>query len=176
MAEEIESTSGKKRRIIHWNPDAGREQVRNRWTWKRILAWSVGGFFGLLLVAGVLIRVAKKVLGPDIFSPRAEVVAGEPSVADASSAFISRAKAEQMHEIAAKSLAEIKRIPADHPVQFQQLILMEKSMGEGLVLLANHDFAKAFDVFEALKRDTDAFSYNVKIKGEAKQGYEPCWS
>jgi tetratricopeptide (TPR) repeat protein len=172
MAEEIEFNTGKKRRIIHWNPDAGREQVRNRWTWKRILAWSVTGFFGLLLAAGIMIRAAKLVLGPDIFTARAGAVAGEPSVADASSAFISRAKAEQMHEMASKSLAEIKRIPSDHPVQFQQLVLMEKLMGEGVSLLENHEFAQAFAVFEALKRDTDAFSYNVKIKGEAKQGYD----
>lgn len=172
MAEEIEFNSAKKRRIIHWNPDAGREQERSRWTWKRILAWSVGGFFGLLLVAGIVIRVAKLVLGPDIFAPRAEAVAGEPSVEDASSAFINRAKAEQMKELASKSLAEIKRIPSDHPVQFQQLVLMEKAMGEGITLLENHDFAKAFETFEGLKRDTDAFSYNVKIKGEAKQGYD----
>ena len=74
MAEETELNSAKKRRIIHWNPDAGREQVRTRWTWKRILAWSVGGFFGLLIVAGILIRAAKFVLGPDIFTPRAEAV------------------------------------------------------------------------------------------------------
>ena len=172
MAEEIESNSGKKRRIIHWNPDAGREQERKKWTLKRIVLWSVGGFFGLLIAAGILIRVAKLVLGPDIFKPGVEVVAGEPSVEDASSAFISRAKAEQMQEMASKSLAEIKRIPSDHPVQFQQLVLMEKAMGEGLALMQNHDWARAFTVFEALKRDTDAFSYNVKIKGEAKQGYD----
>ncbi|MGH7945939.1 MAG: hypothetical protein ACREH8_19405 [Opitutaceae bacterium] len=172
MAEENELNSGKKRRIIHWNPDAGREQVRKKWTLKRILAWSVGGFFGLLFAAGIMIRAAKLILGPDIFKPRAEAVAGEPNAEDASSAFINRAKAEQMHEMASKSLAEIKRIPSDHPVQFQQLVLMEKSMGEGVALLENHDFAKAFAVFETLKRDTDAFSYNVKIKGEAKQGYD----
>lgn len=172
MAEEIEINSGKKRRIIHWNPDAGREQVRTKWTWKRVLIWSVAGFFGLLFTAGILIRVAKLVLGPDIFNRHAEVAVSNPTAEDASSAFISRAKAEQMHELASKSLAEIKRIPADHPVQFQQLVLMEKAMGEGMALLDNHDFAKAFAVFEALKRDTDAFSYNVKIKGEAKQGYD----
>jgi tetratricopeptide (TPR) repeat protein len=172
MAEENESNSSKKRRIIHWNPDAGREQVHKRWTLKRILLWSVGGFFGVLFAAGIMIRVAKLVLGPDIFKPRAEVVAGGPSVEDANSAFVSRAKAEQMQEMASKSLAEIKRIPSDHPVQFQQLVLMEKALGEGVTLMENHDFAKAFLVFETLKRDTDAFSYNVKIKGEAKQGYD----
>ena len=59
MAEDIDSNSAKKRRIIHWNPDAGREQVSRRWTWKRILAWSVGGFFGLLFTAGIVIRGVK---------------------------------------------------------------------------------------------------------------------
>jgi len=105
MPEEIESNAGKKRRIIHWNPDAGQEQVRQRWTWKRILAWSVGGFFGLLLVAAVVSRVAQLVLGPDIFSPRTALVVGAPDVNDASSAFISRAKADQAYELTSKALS-----------------------------------------------------------------------
>jgi len=172
MAEEQDLNTPKKRRIIHWNPDAGREQVRSKWTWKRILLWSGGGIFGLLIAAGIVIRAAKLVLGPDIFERRAGVVAGQPNVADANSAFVSRAKAEQLQELVSKSLAEIKRIPTDHPVQFQQLVLMEKAMGEGVTLMESHDFGKAAAVFEGLKRDADAFSYNVKIKGEAKQGYD----
>jgi len=172
MAEETDPNSAKKRRIIHWNPDAGRAQESRRWTWKRILLWSVGGFFGLLFAAAIVIRGLKLVLGPDIFSPKAEVVAGAPSVENASSAFISRAKAEQMHEIASKALKELRRVPVDHPVQLQQMVLMEKSLNEGEVLLGNHDFAQAFAVFEGLKNDTDAFSNNVKIKGEARQGYD----
>src|SRR4051812_3498798 len=59
MAEENESSSGRKRRVIHWNPDAGREQISRRWMWKRIVGWSVGGFFALLFTAGIVIRVAK---------------------------------------------------------------------------------------------------------------------
>src|SRR5687767_14552598 len=106
MSEEIDSGS-KKRRIIHWNPDAGREQQQRRWTWKRIVLWSVGGFFGLLFAAGIVIRVAKLVLGPDIFSSRVEVAGGEPSVSDANNAFVNRAKAEQAHELTGKALREV---------------------------------------------------------------------
>ena len=172
MAEEPDSNSVKKRRVIHWNPDAGREQVRRRWTWKRMLLVGVGGFFGLLIAAGIVIRLTKLVLGPDVFKRQAAVTAEGQSVADANSAFISQAKAEQMHELASKALRELRRVPADHPVQLQQMILMEKSLNEGEVLISNHEFTKAFGVFEALKRDVDAFSYNVKIKGEAKQSYD----
>ena len=172
MAEEIESNSAKKRRIIHWNPDAGREQVRNRWTWKRILAWSVGGFFGLLIVAGIAIRAAKLVFGPDIFQPRVAQVAPGQTVADANSAFISQTKAEQLHEMVAKSLGELRRMPADHPMQLQQMILMEKNFHQGEALLGDHEFSQAYVTFEGLRRDIEAFSTNVKIKGEAKQAYD----
>lgn len=172
MSEEIESNAGKKRRIIHWNPDAGQEQVRQRWTWKRILAWSVGGFFGLLLVAAVVSRVAQLVLGPDIFSPRAALVAGTPDVNDASSAFISRAKADQAYELTSKALSELRRIPPDHPLQLQEMILMEKSFTEGETLLRSHEFSRSFEVFERLNREINAFTNNVKIKGEARQSYD----
>jgi tetratricopeptide (TPR) repeat protein len=172
MAEEIESASAKKRRIIHWNPDAGREQVRKRWTWKRILLWSVGGFFGLLITAGILIRVAKLVFGPEIFQPRVAQTSQGQTVADANSAFVTQAKAEQLHEIVTKSLNELRRMPADHPVQLQQMILMEKSFHQGETLLHDHEFSRAHVIFQGLSKDIEAFSTNVKIKGEAKQSYD----
>jgi tetratricopeptide (TPR) repeat protein len=172
MAEENDSNSAKKRRIIHWNPDAGRAQESRRWTWKRIVLWTVGGFFGLLFAAAIVIRGIKLVLGPDVFSPKPDIVAGTPSLENASTAFISQAKAEQMRELASKSLRDLRRVPVDHPVQLQQMVLMERSLNEGEALLANRDWSRAFAVFEALKADTDAFSNNVKIKGEAKQGYD----
>jgi tetratricopeptide (TPR) repeat protein len=171
MSEENESNAAKKRRIIHWNPDAGREQLTRQWTWKRILAWSIGGFFGLLFAAGIVIRAAKFVLGPDIFESRVNVAAG-PNVADANSAFISQAKAEQIHELAAKALREVRRIPADHPAQLEQMIMMEKMFSQGESLLAAHEFQRAYSLFEALNQDIDAFTKNVKIKGEAKQSYD----
>lgn len=172
MAEEKEITSGKKHRVIHWNPDAGNEQVRRRWTWKRILGWTVGGFVGLLFVAGIAIRAAKLVLGPDIFTPRAEQAAGAPTLADANLAFISQAKAEQSHALASKSLGELRRIPQDHPIQLQQMILMQKTFDDGEALLAGHEYSKAYVIFEALSRDLDAYGKNVKIKGEVKQAYD----
>jgi len=116
MAEEIEPTPGKKRRIIHWNPDADANRASRQWTWKRIVAWSVGpGFFGLLIAAGIVIRVAKLVLGPDIFKPRAELVAGSPSASDQNIAFISQAKSGTGARFASKSLVNLRRMPPDHP-------------------------------------------------------------
>ncbi len=172
MAEEIESGSAKKRRVIHWNPDAGREQVRRRWTWKRILGWSVGGFFGLLFGAGLVIRGAKLVFGPDVFHGRVVAATPAETVSDANSAFINEAKASQAHEIASKSLRELRRLPTDHPIQLEQMVMMERNFQEGELLLKKHEFARSYAIYEVLNRDMDAFSNNVKIKGEAKQSYD----
>jgi tetratricopeptide (TPR) repeat protein len=172
MAEENELNSGKKRRVIHWNPDAGREQVHRRWTWKRILLWSVGGFFGVLFAAGLVIRGVKLVFGPDVFSRRPATVAGTPTVDEASSAFISQAKAEQAHELATKAMVELRKIAPDHPVQLQQMILMEKSYAEGETLLKSHEFRRAFVTYQSLQRDIEAFTTNVKIKDEVRQAYD----
>jgi tetratricopeptide (TPR) repeat protein len=172
MAEDNDTSAGKKRRIIHWNPEAGREQTKRRWTWKRIVGWSVGGTLGLLIVAGVLIRVAKLVLGPDVFSGRPVAAEAGPNLADANAAFVTQAKAEQSHELAAKTLAQLRRMPADHPVQMQQMILMEKSFNEGETALSHREYGEAFAIFNALGKDMEAFSTNVKIKGEAKQSYD----
>jgi tetratricopeptide (TPR) repeat protein len=171
MAEETDSTSAKKRRVIHWNPDAGREQSRRRWTWPRILGWTVGGFFGLLIAAGIVIRVAKLVFGPDLFQKRAESVA-TANPENSNQAFISETKAAQSREMATKAMGELRRMPADHPVQLQQLILLEKSLIEGETLLAQHDWGRAFTTFEVLNQDIATFAKNVKAKGEAKQGYD----
>ncbi|MBL9199634.1 MAG: hypothetical protein JNL39_03965 [Opitutaceae bacterium] len=173
MAEEIESDSAqaKKRRIIHWNPDAGREQARSRWTPLRIAAWGVGGFVALLIVAGILIRGAKLVFGPDVFRPRGAVVAKDETVADANASFLAQTKAEQLRDLATKSLGELKRIPPDHPRQTDELVRMETEYHGGTHLLGEREWAKALKVFEGLRGDIDAFSANLKIKGEAKQSY-----
>src|SRR5436305_4149756 len=169
MAEDIESPSSKKRRIIHWNPDAGREQTSRRWTWKRIIAWSVGGFFGLLIVAGIVIRVAKLVLGPEIFQPRAAIADVAP---DAQSIFISQAKADQAHEMVSKALADLRKMPMEHPVLFQRLVLLTKSVDEGESLLTSHDYARAYYVFDTLYRDIGVFTRDVKFKNEEREAYD----
>ena len=168
MTEETESTSGKKRRIIHWNPDAGRETVARRWTLKRVAVWSVGGFFVLLFSAAIVIRAAKLVLGPNIFTSEPSAPVAESEAKDLNSVFISQAKAEQLHEIAAKALLNLRRIPPDHPVQLEQMIVIQKSFNEGEEFIRAHEYAKAFRLYEALNRDIDAYSLNIKAKGEAE--------
>lgn len=168
MAEELLDPPGKKRRIIHWNPDAGREAVQTRWTWKRILAWSVGGFFGLLFAAGLVIRTIKWIAGPDVFKPHAEVaVAGAETPEQVGTVFVSQSKAELLHETAAKQLASLRRMPQDHPVQLQQLILIEKGYVDAETLLRDHEWAKSYMAFEAVNKDMDTFAANVKAKAEA---------
>jgi len=171
MAEENEPTAGKKHRIIHWNPDAGNQPEKRRWTWRRILAWSVGGFFGLLFAAGVVIRVVKAVFGPELF--QAAPTASAPAAPDDPSlAFVTQSKAELARENVAKALAELRRLPQDHPVQLQKLILIEKAFIGGESLLASRDFGRAFNHFEALGREVDEFGRSVKVKQEAQQAYD----
>ncbi|MSU70520.1 MAG: hypothetical protein EXS39_07060 [Opitutaceae bacterium] len=171
MAEDNEPIGGKKHRVIHWNPDAGAAPARRRWTWQRILGWSVGGFFGLLFAAGIFIRVVKFVAGPEIFSSRS---AG-PSTAgskDPNAAFVSQTRAEFAHETAAKGLGEIRRLPQNHPVQIEKLILIEKAYLAGETLLAAHDFSQALAHYDALNRDIDEFNRSIKAKQEAQLAYD----
>ncbi|HVS51263.1 MAG TPA: hypothetical protein VHD62_02815 [Opitutaceae bacterium] len=173
MAEETESSSGKKHRVIHWNPDAGNEQTARRWTWRRIAGWSVGGFFALLLVAGLINRLPKLVVGKSISEMILARGTAVPSgSADASATFVTQAKAEQAHEMVTKSLAEIRRMPQDHPVQLDQMIFIEKSFREAEGMLENRDWAAAYTAFDAVGRDIDAYGKNAKAKGEAKQAYD----
>ncbi|MCX6953998.1 MAG: hypothetical protein NTV51_17760 [Verrucomicrobia bacterium] len=172
MADEIDSSSGKKRRIIHWNPEAGREAEKRRWTWKRLLGWTVGGFFILLFSAAIVIRAVKLVLGPEIFQGGGTVAAATMTNSDANSVFVSQSKAELAHAQATKALNEIRRLQTDHPVQLQRLILITKAHQEGEALLAAHEWARAFAAFEAANADIDTFARNVKAKHEAQQGYD----
>lgn len=172
MAEDTTPTApGKKHRIIHWNPDADKKPAGRRWTIWRVLGWTAGGFFGLLLTAGLVIRAAKLLWGPGIFqsqSAQAAAAAGN----DPSTTFVSQSKAELAHETAAKALAELRRLPQNHPVQLQQLILIEKSFLVGETLLGSHEYAKAYAQFDALNREIDDFSKSIKLKQAAQQAYD----
>lgn len=172
MAEENDPMGGKKRRIIHWNPDAGRGPVKSRWTWQRILAWSAGGLLGLFVAAAVLIRVAKVVLGPETFQSAPSAADGSVTPSDPSLAFVSRSKAEFARETANKALNELRRLPQDHPVQLQKLVLMQKAYLGGETLIASGEYGKAYAHYEALNREIDAFSRSVQDKQEAQEAYD----
>lgn len=171
MAEDTEPTSGKKRRVIHWNPDAGRETVQRPWTVKRILLWGVGGFFAAIFAVGIVNRVAWYGFHVDLFGAHrtAAALAGEAAPENANSAFVSQSKAELAHEQAAKSLATLVRMPLDHPMLQQRLVLLEKSLDDGTQLLRAHEYALAFTTFDALNRDIEVYGRNIKTKQEATQ-------
>ncbi|MBI2815280.1 MAG: hypothetical protein HYX71_13475 [Opitutae bacterium] len=169
MSEQPDSSSAKKRRIIHWDPEHGRAAGKKHWTLLRILAWSAGGFVGLLLVAGLAIRGIRLVVGPQFLSDRPAAAAAEESPG---TAFVSESKAQLARETAAKALGELRRLPQDHPSQLQQLILIEKAYLGGEALLASREFARAFAQFDALNREIDDFSQNVKLKAETQKAYD----
>ncbi len=172
MAEENDPIGGKKRRIIHWNPDADRGPVKSRWTWQRIVAWSAGGLVALFVVAAVTIRVAKAVFGPELFQSTPAVAGAPAAPDDPSLAFVSRSKAELARETADKALNELRRLPQDHPVQLQKLVLMQKAYLGGESLIASGEYGKAYAHYEVLNREIDAFSRSVKDKQEAQEAYD----
>ena len=169
MSEQPDSTPAKKRRIIHWDPEHGRAAHKKRWTILRILGWSAGSFLGLLIVAGLVIRGIRLVVGPQFLSssPAVAVAPETPGTT-----FVSESKAQLARETAAKALGELRRMPQDHPSQLQQLILIEKAYLGGEALLASREFARAFAHFEALNTEIDDFSLNVKLKQETQKAYD----
>jgi tetratricopeptide (TPR) repeat protein len=170
MAEEIEPITGKKRRIIHWNPDAGKEPVRRRWSWGRVVLWTVGGFFGLLFAAGGVIRLIKMVK-PEAFQAQAPAAAEAGNV-DPNAAFVSETKAEFTHENTGKALAELRRLPMTNPRQVEKFVLLEKDFLIAESVLASHDYAQAFASFEALNRRIEEFSLSIKMRDEAQVAYD----
>lgn len=171
MTDQPESTlsSTKKRRVIHWDPDHGNTTGRSRWTPLRIIGWTVGGIVGLLVVAGVVIRGIKLVLGPDVFQSASARIAAP---ADPGNVFVSESKAELAHETAGKALAELRKLPQDHPSLLQRLIVIETAFRGGEDLLASHEYAKAYAHFEELNREIDRFGQDVKLKDETQKAYD----
>jgi tetratricopeptide (TPR) repeat protein len=174
MAEENEPITGRKHRVIHWNPDAtGAAPVHKRWTLKRIIGWSMGGILGfiaLLFVLGGINRAVKMVNGTGIFP--SQNTASITSNRDPNAAFVSETRAEFAHDTAAKGLAEIRRLPQNHPIQIEKLILIEKAYLAGEALLADHDYNGAYAHYEALNRDIDEFNRSIKAKQEAQLAYD----
>jgi tetratricopeptide (TPR) repeat protein len=171
MSEQTDPTPVKKRRVIHWDPEHGRATGKRRWTPLRILAWAVGGPLALLVMAGMVIRGIRMVVGPEFLRPTATAVvaAGEN---DASSAFVTESKASLARENVAKALAELRRMPQDHPSQLQQLILIEKAFLNCDILMDAHEYAKAYTHLTSLAREIDEFAENVKLKQVTQKAYD----
>lgn len=170
MSDQPESPQTKKqRRIIHWDPEHGQTVDPRRWTVLRVVTWSAGGFLGLLLVAGLAIRGIRLVVGPEFLQTSA---AAPDAPESPGSAFVTESKASLARETAAKTLAELRRLPQEHPTLFQRLILIEKAFLEGEALLASHDYGKAYGHFGALNREIDDFSQDIKLKQETQKAYD----
>lgn len=171
MSESPDPSTNRKRRVIHWDPDHGRTNGAKRWTILRIAAWVLGGGLALLIVAGLVIRGLRLVVGPQFLRPAA-VAEGETAADDPSQTFVTESKASLARENVAKALAEIRRLPQDHPSQLQQLILIEKAFLGGEQLLAAHNYGAAYAHFTALAHEIDAFGENVKLKQSTQKAYD----
>lgn len=172
MADETEPSGGRKRRIIHWNPEAGSGPVKRRWTWQSILAWTAGGFVGLFLLAAVTIRVTKAVFGPEIFGGGPAATGDALAPSDPSLAFVSRSKAELARETANRALNELRRSPQDHQTLLQQLVNLQRAYLGGETLINSGEYGKAFAHYEELNRQIERFSTAVKTKQEAQEAYD----
>ncbi|WP_069960999.1 tetratricopeptide repeat protein [Lacunisphaera limnophila] len=170
MSDSSDSTPNKKRRVIHWDPEHGRDNGAKRWTVLRLAAWILGGGLALLIVAGLAIRGIRLVVGPQFLRP--DAVATSTTTDDPSLAFVTESKATLARENVANALNEMRRLPQDHPSQLQQLILIEKAFLGGEILLANRNYAAAYAHFTALGREIDAFSENVKLKQVTQKAYD----
>jgi tetratricopeptide (TPR) repeat protein len=168
MADDTDNSAGKKRRIIHWNPDADAAPPKRRWTPLRIAAWSVGGFFALLFAAGIVVRVIKLVAGPEVFHRSAAAAVNR----DPNAAFISETKAEFAHETVGKALAALRKLPLDHPRQREGYVAIEKEFIDAEAILDKHDYAEALNRFNELSRTIDEFSLSIRSKQEAQQLYD----
>jgi tetratricopeptide (TPR) repeat protein len=170
MSEPSDSSTPRKRRVIHWDPDHGKANGGRRWTALRIAGWIVGGGLAALIVAGLVIRGIRLVVGPQFLRPAA--VAAPGAETDPSLAFVSESKATLARETVAKSLTELRRLPQDHPSQLQQLILIEKAFLGGDELLAAGKYSAAYAHFSALGRELDAYGENVKLKQSTQKAYD----
>jgi tetratricopeptide (TPR) repeat protein len=170
MSDPSDSPSNKKRRVIHWDPDHGRASGGKRWTVLRVAAWLFGGSLALLIAAGLVIRGIRLVVGPQFLRPDAVVQSSAET--DPSQAFVSESKATLARENVANALAEIRRLPQDHPSQLQQLILIEKAYLDGEELLASRKYSAAYAHFTTLGREIDAFGENVKLKQATQSAYD----
>ncbi|MFZ5496462.1 MAG: hypothetical protein ACOZE5_14150 [Verrucomicrobiota bacterium] len=170
MSDPSDFPPARKHRVIHWDPDHGRASGAKRWTALRIAAWSAGGLLGLLIAAGLVIRGIRLVVGPQFLRPAAIVADG--AAPDPSLAFVSESKATLARENVAKALAEMRRLPQDHPSQLQQLVLIEKAFLGGDALLASRNYSAAYAHFTALGRELDAYGENVKLKQSTQKAYD----
>lgn len=169
MSEQTDSSPSRKRRVIHWDPEQDRATGERRWTVLRIAGWGFGGILAVLIAAGLVIRGIRLVVGPQFLRPGAVVQVAD---SDPGTAFVSESKAALARENVAKALAELRRMPQDHPSQLQQLILIEKAFLGGDVLLDARNYAGAYTHFTALAHEIDEFSENVKLKQVTQKAYD----
>jgi hypothetical protein len=170
MSQEPLPPTGKKHRVIHWNPEAGREQNKRRWTVGRILKWSVGGLVALLALTAVTTRTIR-FFNPDAFASFSGT-AQTAVVEDLNTAFINQSRAEALFEQATGELDQIRRLPTEHPRQQAEIILIQKSYDSAALTMRNRRYAEAYTQLETIRRQMDEFARSIRAKQEVTTGLD----
>jgi len=172
MPEDPHSPSTDRHQIIHWDPGQGAEpEEETAPKGRRNLYLFIGAFLLVVLAItgtwGVLSLRTKS--GAD---SNGGLGMEEGLVSNPRTTFVSRSRAELSRDTAARSLAEFRRMPAEHPRLLQAEILLEKAFLEGERLLDRSEYQSAFMQFERVNQKIEDFSEQIELRQQAIEGYD----
>ncbi len=172
MDDQKGSKSGKKRKIIHWNPDGETmsrfvpEKKPRRWT-----------FFVVSLCAVLVVAVVAG-LGVRYFSGNRGGGAGDAFEGDPNGAvfkepiFVSRERVERLRAAVRSEIGDIRRITDDHPMLIQTLVGIETAFDNGNRLLASASYPAALAKFEEVGGMVEEMKKFISNKKRATDVYE----
>ena len=177
MPDDSSQPPGNRHQIIHWNPghETAQEPPPARSS-NRTLYLVLGGCALFVVTVGLtwLVfslsnRQTEPSSGPASYD---SLAIGEALSGDPRALFVSRSRAELSRDTASRSLAEFRRMPAEHPRILQEMIIMEKEYLEGERLLERSDFRDALLQFELVNQKIENFSEQIALRRRAKEGYD----
>ncbi|MEZ5276324.1 MAG: hypothetical protein R3F07_08090 [Opitutaceae bacterium] len=176
MPEDPSQPSGTRHQIIHWNPDQrpGPESKPEKGN-RRTLALVIGACALVIVAVGLSWAVFKFTsrsgapAQPGSYDP---LSIGNVTGDDLRTSFVSRSRAELSRDTAARSLAEFRKMPAEHPRILQAMIMLEKDFLEGERLLGRSEFQPALVQFESVNDKIKDFSEQIELRRQAREGYD----
>ena len=174
---EQKPRSVKRRRIVHWNPEAenGGPSARapKKKSKKTAFFIGIGVFIALVIILFIPIPGSQNWVLDDDGKATQETLDGSPlNTGTAKYRFVSRERVERFKAEADSAIDVVKKLTDEHEVLLQSLLSIENNFDRANQLIDSGDYPQAMELFEVITDSVEDFKQLIALKEQANARYD----
>ena len=176
MSDDSEQKPGsvKRRRIVHWNPEAENGDPSARAAKKKSKKpfIYIGGGLLIALALFIVIRIYMITVEDTAKSEQEAVDISPLNTGTAKYRFVSRERVERFKAGAISAIDVVKKLTDEHEVLLQNLLSIETNFDKANKLIDSGDYPQAMELFDSITDSVEDFKKLIALKEQANARYD----